>query len=447
MTTITIERYETYKNSEVEQIGYIPSHWTIGRIKDIGIVHGRVGWKALKASEYVDEGYVFLSTPNIKGQEIDFENVNYITCERYVESPEIALKEDDILLAKDGSTLGTVNIVSSLPRKATVNSSIAVLRFDRTIFNKYVFYQVVSDYIQQEIALKKSGMGVPHLFQRDINNFLVLIPPFSEQHAIADYLDARTAEIDRKIDLLTQKAEKYRQLKQSLISEAVTRGLDRSAPMKDSRVEWIGNIPAHWSEGRIKDRGAVHGRVGWKALKASEYVDDGYIFLSTPNIKGRDIDFDNVNYITHERYVESPEIALREGDILLAKDGATLGTVNIVSVLLRQATVNSSIAVLRFDSTVFSRYIFYQITADFIQNRIALKKSGMGVPHLFQRDINDFFILLPPFSEQQAIVAYLDTKTAEIDRIVDAIDTQLEKLKELRKALINDVVTGRLRVA
>jgi type I restriction enzyme, S subunit len=217
-------------------------------------------------------------------------------------------------------------------------------------------------------------------------------------------------------------------------------------PMKDSEVVRAEMIPAHWTVGRIKDKGVVHGRVGWKALKASEYVDEGYVFLSTPNIKGRDIDFNNVNYITHERYVESPEIALREDDILLAKDGSTLGTVNIVSSLPRQTTVNSSIAVLRFDDTVFNRYLFYQIMSDFIQNRIALKRIGMGVPHLFQRDINDFFILLPPLSEQRAIVEYLDVKVAEIDRIVGVVDAQIGMFRELRKALINDVVTGKLRV-
>lgn len=253
MTGHTFQRYEAYKDPVIEGIGEIPSHWSLSRIKDKGTVRGRVGWKALKASEYVDEGYVFLSTPNIKGQEIDFEDVNYITHERYIESLEIALQEDDILLAKDGSTLGTANMVTSLPRKATVNSSIAVLRFDRTVYSRYIYFQILSAYIQRKIALKKSGTGVPHLFQRDINDFLILLPPFSEQQAIAAYLDAKTAQIDRKIDLLTQKAVKYRQLKQSLITEAVTRGLDKSVPMKDSGVDWMGRIPGHWEVKRLKD--------------------------------------------------------------------------------------------------------------------------------------------------------------------------------------------------
>jgi type I restriction enzyme, S subunit len=441
-----IERYSAYSNSEIEWLGNIPKHWELSRIKQKGTVRGRVGWKALKADEYVDEGYIFLATPNIKEKEIDFENVNYITHERYIESPEIMIQKGDILLTKDGSTLGTTNIVVSLPRKATVNSSIAVVRFNKEVFKKYIYYQILSDFIQNKINLKKSGMGVPHLFQRDINNFFILVPSLPEQKEIAHYLDTKTAQIDRKIGLLTQKATRYGNLKQSLINETVTRGLDKSVTMKDSGLEWLGEIPKHWALSRIKQEGTVRGRVGWKALKADEYVDEGYIFLSTPNIKEKEIDFKNVNYITRDRYMESPEIMIQEGDILLTKDGSTLGTTNIVTSLPSEATVNSSIAVVRFGKGMFNKYIYYQILSENIQNKISLKKSGMGVPHLFQRDINNFFILLPPLSEQKTIADYLDIKTTQIDQIIQTLNTQIEKLKELRKTLINDVVTGKIRV-
>jgi len=248
-----IQFYDEYKESEIDWLGKIPSHWTLSRVKEQGTVRGRVGWKALKADEYVDEGYVFLSTPNIKEKNIDFENVNYITYERYIESPEIIFKENDILLAKDGSTLGIANIVTSLLCEATVNSSIAVLRFRRETHKKYLFYQFLSDFIRIRISLKKSGMGVPHLFQRDINAFILLLPPITEQKEIAHYLDTKTAQIDRKIDLLTQKAKRYEELKRSLINETVTRGLDKSVSMKDSAIDWIGEIPEHWEVQRLKD--------------------------------------------------------------------------------------------------------------------------------------------------------------------------------------------------
>jgi len=115
---------------------------------------------------------------------------------------------------------------------------------------------------------------------------------------------------------------------------------------KDSGVEWLGEVPGHWDISRLGFESWVRARLGWKGLKAEEYVDDGYVFLATPNIKQRNIDFENVNYIDEARYSESLEIALHIGDVLLAKDGSTLGTVNVVRDLPRPATVNSSIAVI-----------------------------------------------------------------------------------------------------
>jgi type I restriction enzyme S subunit len=99
---------------------------------------------------------------------------------------------------------------------------------------------------------------------------------------------------------------------------------------KDSGVQWLGEVPEHWNISRLGFEAWVRARLGWRGLKAEEYVDDGFVFLSTPNIKGRFIDFEDVNYIDEDRFLESPEIQLRQGDVLLAKDGSTLGTVNVV---------------------------------------------------------------------------------------------------------------------
>ena len=127
---------------------------------------------------------------------------------------------------------------------------------------------------------------------------------------------------------------------------------------KDSGVAWLGEVPEHWEISRLGFESWVRARLGWKGLKAEEYVDDGYAFLSTPNIKDRDIDFENVNFITQERYDESPEIKLNEGDVLLAKDGSTLGTVNVVRKLPRPTTVNSSIAVITPHERLTGVYLY-----------------------------------------------------------------------------------------
>lgn len=437
MTTPDGRRDAASMDSESGWLGEVPSQWNLRRVKDFAqILSGYT-------PEQVNPDYQGI-TPYYKVDDLNsLSPSSYISANTWFTDSEIpAYPANILLLPKRGMSILN-NRVGITSVDAIFDTNLMGLCLNSVCVDvKFVFYWISA------IGLSRFAdvTTIPQLNNKHIYPLAIYLPALPEQQAIADYLDAKTAQIDRKIDLLTRKAAKYRQLKQALINAAVTRGLDQSVPMKDSGVEWIGEVPAHWDVARIKDRGIVHGRVGWKALKASEYVDDGYIFLSTPNIKGREIDFVDVNYITHERYVESPEIALRENDILLAKDGSTLGTANIISVLPRPATVNSSIAVLRFDDTICNRYVYYQIISDFIQNRIGLKKSGMGVPHLFQRDINDFFILLPPMPEQKAVVEYLDAKVAKIDQIVDAINRHTVRLQDLRKALINAAVTGKLRV-
>src|SRR5436305_1316380 len=135
------------------------------------------------------------------------------------------------------------------------------------------------------------------------------------------------------------------------------------ASYRDSGIDWLGEVPSHWEVKRLDLLASVKGRLGWKALTADEYVPEGFIFLSTPNIKGeRDIDFENVNYISSHRYYESPEIMLRKGDVLLAKDGSTLGITNVVRDLPNPATVNSSIAVVRPKPTLDSIFLFRWLT-------------------------------------------------------------------------------------
>jgi type I restriction enzyme S subunit len=420
---LSVKSYPVYKDSTIAWLGDVPEHWELSRIKQKGTVRGRVGWKALKAEEYVNEGYIFLSTPNIKEKDIDFENVNYITYERYIESPEIMIQEGDILLTKDGSTLGTTNIVSSLPREATVNSSIAVVRFNKDVFKKYIYYQILSEFIQNKINLKKSGMGVPHLFQRDINNFFILIPPLSEQQSIAAYLDTKTAQCDRKIDLLTQKATQYGKLKQSLINETVTRGLDKSVPMKDSGIEWIGDVPEHWEIQRLHDI-AVH-----QKTKNIGLIEKNLLSLSYGKIKRRDIDTSfGLLPESFETYqiVEEGNIILRLTD--LQNDQRSLR----VGLAKEKGIITSAYLCLKFLKNIHPVFAYYLLFIYDISKVFYWFGGGLRQSMKFD-DVKVFPFVIPPLSEQKEIADYLDTKTAQIDQIIQTINAQIEKLKELRK--------------
>lgn len=205
--------------------------WTATRLDRVACVQARIGWKALTADEYVDDGYAFLSTPNIKARDIDFESVNYITECRYDESPELKLQEGDVLLAKDGSTLGICNIVRDLPRAATVNGSIAVIR-PHSIDGLFLRYYLETASIRDQIELVKNGMGVPHLFQRDINRLPLMVPPIETQRSIAKFLDDQIARLDEIIRLREEQGSATLERFRSLIDERVDSPAHRPVPLR-----------------------------------------------------------------------------------------------------------------------------------------------------------------------------------------------------------------------
>ncbi|MBC8147360.1 MAG: restriction endonuclease subunit S [Bacteroidetes bacterium] len=443
-----MRRYDSYKDSEIEGLGDIPEHWEVLRIKDIATVRGRVGWKALKASEYIDSGYFFLATPNIKNKEIDYINVNYINHHRYTESPEIMLNEGDVLLVKDGSTLGIVNIVQDLPSKGTVNSSIAVLRLKRE-FNKFIYYLLTSEFIQNSISLKKEGMGVPHLFQKDINNFKLLLPTLNEQTQITNYLDTKTKVIDKKTILLEQKILKYKELRKSIINNAVTKGLDKDVKLKDSGIDCIGEIPEHWEVKRIKELGTVETSSVNKKIEENESLVKLVNYMDVYNNLTKEI-YNDDNFMTvSAKSNQVIEKKLKKGDVLFTPSSETIEDIGVSSVVmenLKNTVYSYHILRLRFSKIIDDKFKKYMLNNDFVQ--LYFSKSSKGTTRKIL-GLNVFYnleVLIPPLKEQKQIVEFLEKTTITIDSMIQNIEKQIVVLAELRKTLINDVVTGKLRV-
>lgn len=427
----------------------IPTHWKIDRIKNIGSVNGRVGWKALKASEYVDEGFFFLSTPNIKDIEIDFTNVNYITAERYFESPEIMLQINDVLLVKDGSTLGIVNVIKNLPSEGTVNSSIAVLRF-KNQNSVFIYYFLNSNFIQEIIQLKKDGMGVPHLFQKDINNFEIFLPPLPEQTAIANYLDRKTSTIDKKTALLQQKIETYKKLRKAIINKAVTKGLDNKVELKESDLGF--SVPVHWKKVRLKDIGNLYSGLSGKS---------GDDFNQEDNLNNKSfIPFTN---IANNTYLDKEHLgtvvvgenenqnAVKKGDIFFLMSSEGYDDIGKTAVLvddLKETYLNSFCKGFRINKTkTNSNFLNYALLSDFYRKRMIVEGKGFTRINLKMEKVSNFEMNLPTdVKEQHQIAEYLDQKTATIDKIVANVQTQITTLQHFRKVLINDAVTGKIKV-
>lgn len=434
--------YTHYQESNIEGLGPLPSHWKVSRLGYEAWVRARLGWKGLKAEEYVDDGFAFLSTPNIKGRQIDFTNVNCITQARYDESPEIKLARKDVLLAKDGSTLGTVNVVRHLRRPATVNSSIAVITPRGKLDGIFLYYLFQSEFLQNTIQSLKGGMGVPHLFQEDLNKFRIPLPPLCEQFAIGFFLDRETEKIDALIaeqeKLITLLAEK----REATISHAVTRGLNRDVPMQESGVVWLGKVPAHWTLPPLYMR--YSSELG-KMLDASRITGRHLV----PYLRNVDVQWDAISYtdlpVMDIQTNEYERYTVRDGDLLVC-EGGEIGRAAVVQNPVDLIGFQKALHRLRaISSEEYPRYMFYIFA--WASKAGAFAGEGQStIAHLTGEQLRKYRFPCPPLAEQQLIAHFLDAELAKLGLLAAEANRAVSLLKERRSALIAAAVTGQIDV-
>lgn len=279
---------------------------------------------------------------------------------------------------------------------------------------------------------------------QEMKNIAIPTPPLSEQEAIAAYLDKKCGEIDELIDVEQQMIAELEAYRQSVITEAVTHGLRSDIPQKISSIKGIDKIPTNWKEVNLLKVIYLRARLGWRGLKADEYVDEGYPFLSAFNIVNNKLIWNNLNFINQQRYDESPEIKLSLHDILIVKDGAGIGKcARVEDMPLGESTANSSLGVITVSKKLYYSYLFYFFLSIPFQDNVVFLKNGMGVPHLTQENLKSVRIPLPTVEEQKDIAEYLDAKCAEIDELIKVKQEKIETLKQYRQSLIFEAVTGK----
>ena len=434
-------RYDAYRDSGVEWLNEIPQHWHMERVKNITKTQSGTTPQS-DTSEYYENGTNFwVRTTDLNNDRL-YSSEYQITDFALDHCGLKSIPVNSVLLAMYGG-MGTIGKNSLLKEKVTINQSVCAIlphikRFDSTYFWYYVQYFRPHWEMYADSARKD-----PNINQEAVKRLWVTIPPLSEQHAIATYLDTKTEQIDRKIDLLTQKATQYGKLKRSLINETVTRGLDKNVAMKDSGVEWIGEMPEHWQVRRVKELGN---------LVLGKMLDNncGDAKLFKRYLKSKNIGWLVPNVTSVEEMYFSPyEIRLyriKQGDLLFS-EGGEVGKTSFWNDDIEECYIQNSVQKLTINRFNYSRYFMYlSYTAghsgyyDSIVNFVSIK-------HLTKEKLSRAIWPVPSIQEQKAIADYLDTKTAHIDNIVTTINTQIDKLKELRKTLINDVVTGKIKVA
>lgn len=434
------------KESGIDWIGQIPQEWGISKIKFTTQLNGRIGWQGLTSAEYKEEGPYLITGTDFHNGTINFETAVHIDEKRWSEASQIQVENGDLLITKDG-TVGKVAIISGLDDKASLNSGVLRIETVDEIDRKFLYYVLLSDEFWMWFNYTNSGAStILHLYQNVFDEFTFTFPQKNEQQKIADFLDKKTAQLDKAKNLLEEQIQKLKDYRASLIYETVTKGLDKTVPMKDSGIDWIGQVPEGWEVKPIKYVVATPVTDG--PHETPLLCETGIPFLSAEAVKNGVLDFNyKRGYISlqdHERFKK--KISPKKHDIFIVKSGATTGNVGIVKTD-EIFDIWSPLALIRCkESLAVQKYIYYYLISNIFKAQVEFNWSfgtqqniGMGI-------IENIKLILPPLSEQIKISDLLDKKTVQIDKLIQIKNEQIKNINKQRQTLIYDYVTGKRRV-
>lgn len=406
----------------------IPKDWQKLRIKDVSSVNS----KSLgnDTNPYYQFKYVDIGNVNQNGIVNDPETI------QFHEAPSRARRiiiEGDVIVSTVRTYLKAVAYFNFNPKDYIVSTGFAVLSHTKKINPAYLSYFCQSDFFIDSVIENSKGVSYPAINATELSCLSVYYPPFKEQTAIAKYLDTNTQAIDKKVSLLEKKIGYYQELRKSLIKEAVTKGLDKNVKLKDSGIDWIGQIPEHWEVKRFKSFASTSKGKNIETLDLP--FDNALPLLSLEYLRNENVKFDTYAYSPDRNMLAS------EKDLIIVWDGAAVGEI----LKAKTGFISSTIAKINFTKSVSSRFFYF--LKDSLEYTLKSIPTGMGIPHLNPTILSNYPCPIPPLHEQIEIAEYLENKVGLIEKIITNIQTQITTLKELRKTLINDVVTGKIKVS
>ena len=430
-----MRRYESYKDSGVEWLGEVPSHWESFPLfvqAKISSITNHIDKELL--SVYLDRGVVRFSDVDEKRT-----NVTSLDLSKYQ-----LVRKGNLVLNNQQAWRGSVGVSSY---EGIVSPAYLILELSNKFDPHYANYlfrngSMVSHYL---IASKGVGTIQRNLYWGNLRRTPIFIPPLSEQQKIAQFLDDKTAKIDQAVDLAEKQIALLKEHKQILIQNAVTRGLNPDVPLKDSGVEWIGQVPEHWSVKKIKHVTSKIGSGITPLGGGSNYIDGGIPLLRSQNIHFDRIDLNDVARISEFTHNSMKNSKVRKGDVLLNITGGSLGRCFYVD-SNEEMNVNQHVCIIRPNKKINTIFLNMLLASEIGQKQIWFFQQGGGREGLNFQAIKNFYLPLPDLEEQQKIAIYLDKQAAKIDQAIALKTAHIEKLKEYKSVLINDVVTGKVRV-
>ncbi|MHA8077848.1 restriction endonuclease subunit S [Aquirufa antheringensis] len=431
-----MKRYSKYKSSKFKWMGDIPESWTFTK--------NRYGFIKSNNGSNTDESTPVLSltTKGVKiKQNLDFGK----SSESYI-GHQLVEVGDIVFTPRDFDQTPILSDVSKY--FGCISNLYIVDKTKDNVLNHFVNYYWYG--LKYSVNyFKNFSHGMRFSFNRfQFDEIPLIIPPLSEQQQIVQFLDEKTELIDRLISTKERKINLLKEQRTSLINQVVTKGLNPNVKMKDSGVEWIGEIPKEWLKSKLKYKCKIIGRIGYRGYTVEDLVNEGQgvITLSPSNIVDGELNLEKRTYLSYEKYYESPEIILEHNDIVYVQRGSSIGKSTIIPINHPEMTINPQLVILKKFNCI-PRFIYYFMKSEIVGVQTQNQISGGSTPLITQNSVENFIIVLPKTNqEQQQIVEHLDSKTKEIDDLVQLEQKKIDLLKEYRQSLISEVVTGKIKV-
>lgn len=431
-----MRKYDSYKDSGVEWIGEIPNSWKNSKLK----YSSEITMGQSPSSEfYNDEGVGF---PFLQGNS-EFGDIHPT---HKLTTSEITKKSrrGDILFSVRGS-VGEINWSDKEYCIGRGLCSISPIKLE----SKLLWYLLL--FSKEEFLSNSVGSTFVSVNTDDVKNLTIPLPPLPEQQQIVSYLDRKTSQIDSLIEKAQRKIELLKEKRTSLINEVVTKGLNPNVEMKDSGVEWIGEIPSHWEfipvkYSLLRSKDSIRTGPFGSSLKSDEFIDEGVRVYNQRSVYDEDFSRSEI-FVSEEKFEELKSFEVKPLDILITSRG-TIGKMTIVPQDGEKGVLHPCLIRLRIDrNKLFDKYLWFYVNQSSLFIESVLNESNSTTIEVIYSDtLSNVKFPLPPLSEQNEIVSYLDEHTQLIDKTISIEEKRIELLKEYRQSLISEVVTGKRKV-
>jgi len=437
-----IKKYENYKKSGVEWLGEIPEHWKASKLKWLSNIYAG-GTPSTMIDKYWENGNIpWLNSGTVNQKRITIAS-NYITEEALNNSSTKWVPKGSLLMALAGQGK-TKGIVAILDIDATCNQSMAaIVPNNIRINNEFLYFWLDSNYDRiRGLAGTELRDG---LNLQIVGDIFCPMPPISEQTQIANFLDYQITIIDDLIGQKEKLIDLLQEKRQAIINESVTRGLNPDAKMKDSGIEWLGEVPEHWNFVKLR---YLNNKIGSGVTPkggAEVYVEEGVIFVRSQNVHFDGLRLDDVVKIEPETHEKMSGSKVHYNDVLLNITGASIGRCCVVDIN-EEMNVNQHVCIIRPNERIKSDYLNLVLQSTIGQTQIRLGITGGNREGLNFEAIKDFIILLPDVDTQLNILNNTNELIAQIRELESKSILLINNLKDYRQSLISEAVTGKIDV-